>query len=524
VVAGAVGVVAGANVTDVAVTCFDESLVQGNDGWEPGQNLNFQAGFVAGETAAVRVTPGGTGLRTVRRVLFLFGGAPTTQTVRLHIWRDTSGTAAPDSELYAADYQITGANALQQIDLSGQNIQVSDTYRVGIEFNHSGLPSVSRDNDGIIADRNFIDAEGLGWVESSVLGLTGDWTIRTMDEAAAADEFAITAIEDLPNDQGRQVRIAWDAAGQDAPGGSPLVTGYAIFRRIDAAKRAIGPDGGHVSAAGTVDPGAGLLADGIAPAAYPPGDWDYLTTVPAFQEASYATVVPTVADSTIDNGMYWSVFFVRATTASPGAFFDSAPDSGYSVDNLEPQAPQGLLVAHGGSGNELSWAPCPDEDFRFFKIYRGEAPDFVPEPNAVVHTTVASSWIDPNGGSTSYYRISAVDFSGNESALSAAAAVTGVGDIPDRSVALEQNVPNPFNPTTSISFTLLRDANVRLDIFDNRGRLVRELVSGPRPAGRQTAIWDGRGDDGLPAGSGVYFYRLEVAGELSGTRRMVLIR
>ena len=57
---------------------------------------------------------------------------------------------------------------------------MSGPFRVGLEFTHAGLPSVARDDDGIVPDRNFIDESTLGWVESSTLGLTGDWIIRAV--------------------------------------------------------------------------------------------------------------------------------------------------------------------------------------------------------------------------------------------------------------------------------------------------------------------------------------------------------
>jgi hypothetical protein len=50
---------------------------------------------------------------------------------------------------------------------------------VGIEFQHGSAPSLAADADGITTGRNFIDASGLGWVESSTLGLSGDWILRS---------------------------------------------------------------------------------------------------------------------------------------------------------------------------------------------------------------------------------------------------------------------------------------------------------------------------------------------------------
>ena len=85
------------------------------------------------------------------------------------------------------------------------------------------------------------------------------------------------------------------------------------------------------------------------------------------------------------------------------------------------------------------------------------------------------------------------------------------------------NVPNPFNPTTTISFDLSERAPVRLEVFSVSGRLVRTLASGVHDAGNHEVVWDGRGDDGTSSSSGVYFYRLH-SGETVESKRMTLIR
>ena len=86
------------------------------------------------------------------------------------------------------------------------------------------------------------------------------------------------------------------------------------------------------------------------------------------------------------------------------------------------------------------------------------------------------------------------------------------------------NRPNPFNPSTTISFTLPEAAEVRLQIFDVSGRLIKTLVSGePRGIGDHHEIWNGRAGDGSSAPSGLYFYRI-VAGKHQATQRMTLVK
>lgn len=98
-------------------------------------------------------------------------------------------------------------------------------------------------------------------------------------------------------------------------------------------------------------------------------------------------------------------------------------------------------------------------------------------------------------------------------------------DLPGtKTMALGAAYPNPFNPTTTLSFELTRSVAVDLEVYDLAGRLVRQLVAGQvRDSGRHILQWDGRNDDGRAMASGVYLYRLQ-AGEIHETRRMVLVR
>lgn len=85
------------------------------------------------------------------------------------------------------------------------------------------------------------------------------------------------------------------------------------------------------------------------------------------------------------------------------------------------------------------------------------------------------------------------------------------------------NVPNPFNPSTTIRFELPGPGPARLDILDVRGALVRRLWDGERDGGVQELVWDGRTSAGAWAGSGVYVCRLEAHGARAA-RRIVLLR
>ena len=93
-----------------------------------------------------------------------------------------------------------------------------------------------------------------------------------------------------------------------------------------------------------------------------------------------------------------------------------------------------------------------------------------------------------------------------------------------RSWRLHPNTPNPFNPQTRIAFELPEQTRVQLQVFDARGRLIRELANGSLPAGMHQTTWDGKLGNGSTAASGVYFYRLQAAGQPTLQRSMVLLK
>ncbi|MCB9515666.1 MAG: T9SS type A sorting domain-containing protein [Candidatus Latescibacteria bacterium] len=99
------------------------------------------------------------------------------------------------------------------------------------------------------------------------------------------------------------------------------------------------------------------------------------------------------------------------------------------------------------------------------------------------------------------------------------------GQAPARALALMGNFPNPFNPSTTLRFTVPAGSGepLRLEVFDVRGRLVRVLAEGVFAAGEHSAVWDGRDGEGRPQGSGVYFSRL-TQGQAQQQGKLLLLK
>jgi hypothetical protein len=316
-----------------------------------------------------------------------------------------------------------------------------------------------------------------------------------------AAEPLITSIVDIGNDQGRRVKIRFSRSGGDDGTASNPVTSYEAYRRDDAPP---------ATAAGSRNPVVlserELLDEG----------WTQAGTVAAHAQSSYGIDVTTIADSTIALGQYYSTFFIRAATGEPATYFDSPPDSGWSVDNLAPGVPGSLAYNTG----VISWDESTAEDFDYFTVYGANADDFG-------SATVVDYTVDPTMDVTAspyvFYFVTATDFSGNEGRPAKVNTLSGVGGTPASYVLSVSNHPNPFNPRTTVSYTVPSRGTVTVAIFDARGARVATLVNGEeRDAGAYRVEWDGRAGNG-PAASGIYFARIEHAGA-TRSKKMLLLK
>jgi hypothetical protein len=127
------------------------------------------------------------------------------------------------------------------------------------------------------------------------------------------------------------------------------------------------------------------------------------------------------------------------------------------------------------------------------------------------------SWLDDAWDMDGDFgRTAVMQFKGSFSNLSA------VGETP-RSAALLGNHPNPFNPATTLTFSLPRDMVVKLDVYSLQGRLVRRLLQSRLEVGTHRVIWNGEDLQGSPAPSGTYLARLVTEDGLE-VHKMVLAK
>jgi hypothetical protein len=101
--------------------------------------------------------------------------------------------------------------------------------------------------------------------------------------------------------------------------------------------------------------------------------------------------------------------------------------------------------------------------------------------------------------------------------------VVSVGTLVPEKFSLSQNRPNPFNPVTSIEYSIPTRSNVLLEVYNLLGQKVVTLVNGEQEAGTHQAIWDGKDREGNAVSSGIYFYRMKSA-NFSEVKKMVLMK
>ena len=101
--------------------------------------------------------------------------------------------------------------------------------------------------------------------------------------------------------------------------------------------------------------------------------------------------------------------------------------------------------------------------------------------------------------------------------------VSAQGDIVILTTKLFGNYPNPFNPTTTINYSLKENSKVSLNIYNIKGQKVKQLVSDQLPAGQHSVIWNGKDDNDKTVSSGMYLYKLKI-GNYEKTKKMILMK
>ena len=324
----------------------------------------------------------------------------------------------------------------------------------------------------------------------------------------------IASVRDVPNDQGGQVKLSWDPSPYDRASPPPVADHYWVFRSVPPlVANARASKGARIATLFEgVTPREGALLS-LATPSLSTIYWEFVAQVQATHFLpGYSLVVATTSDSTPASNPR-TYFMVVALTADNAQYWQSAPDSGYSVDNLAPATPAPFTGSYSAGVTHLHWGRCFESDLDGYRVYRGATAGFVPGPGNLIGAQ-ADTGLAVAGPAGSYYKLSAIDIHGNESAY-ALLGPGGTVDVPDATpniLRLLPPRPNPARGVTEFALWLPEAGQVSFVLHDTQGRQVRELVRGRQPAGEQRVIWDGRDDGGRSVPGGLYFATLKAAG------------
>ncbi|MDP2208841.1 MAG: LamG-like jellyroll fold domain-containing protein [Bacteroidota bacterium] len=185
--------------------------------------------------------------------------------------------------------------------------------------------------------------------------------------------------------------------------------------------------------------------------------------------------------------------------------------------------PKNLIITAQGKTLNLSWENGGGAvGLLQYKIYRGTDSISI----TLIDSTISISYTDSNvtSGTIYFYRVAALDSTYFEGAKSFAASgmTIFVGIVEEqnlpREYTLEQNFPNPFNPSTTIKYSVPHTAHVTLTIFNTLGQRIATVIDENKEAGYYQANLDATN-----LLSGIYFYRLQ-AGKYLGTKKLLLLK
>ncbi|MBW6515052.1 MAG: T9SS type A sorting domain-containing protein [Candidatus Cloacimonetes bacterium] len=298
--------------------------------------------------------------------------------------------------------------------------------------------------------------------------------------------------------------------------------------------------------AGSHDNGPFEMTQVIASYAPTPGGWDIIELTEPFQWNGVDNILIDTAFDLVPN---WNASGQQRVFNIPNGYRYSWSDTVSQVDvvtanvvGYKPQirlqfigeepppelpAPQNLVAEAGDGVVDLLWdVPEYSEEVLLlgYHVYRdgSQLAIGIIEQNEYADTDVE------NGITYSYY-VTAVYVEGeSEPSNSVEATPEEETDVSDDTLnplvtMLRTNYPNPFNPETTIQFSLQEAGEVTIEIFNISGQKIRTLVNGNFESGYHNVIWNGRDDSGLNVGSGIYFYRM-VSGKYVSSRKMILLK
>jgi parallel beta-helix repeat protein len=361
----------------------------------------------------------------------LYLNSPLSSDVRNNIISENS------SPLYLA------AGNIQQVQMVYNDFWLNDTTYWSMMPAGFGLPSQTNFNGdicdvyyNIFLDPEFENGAGNDYhiTEFSPCINAGDPDTPFDQDGTISDQGVycfdkpgfpdIISVQDVPNDQGKQVQVVWQKSLYDETG-TGQIEFYSLWREDDLFEK-----GKIVMVKNITDVFEKIkVSEGnepdtaLAEAKDEEIYWDnkgtiltYLASIPAMGFNQYSYIAPTLFDSCAASVNY-TTFELFAHTQIPGVYYGAVPDSGYSVDNLAPGTPLNLTGTLENDHITLTWNPCFDPDLNYYALYKSGDPDNFPsEAFAGTSDTLLNDF--EISSDTLYYKAAAYDFNGNRSGFS----------------------------------------------------------------------------------------------------------
>jgi len=279
--------------------------------------------------------------------------------------------------------------------------------------------------------------------------------------------------------------------------------------------------------------------------------WDTLTSEQATSDGGIAATTSQMTNTTTTDNIFLVAGWDFKGVGAEGIWnIGNGRNDGYPYLDWEyPSDPVTLPVELSAFTAQfientptLYWETQSETDNMGWFVYRSDENDFTSSEKVSEFlegygtTTEQQSYIyednieNPEFGDTYYYWLESIDYSGIVNHYDKVAILTipdqqdpGSGLIPEpERYGLLQNEPNPFIMSTKISFNLSSTAQVKLNIYNLKGQLVKSLYSGV--ASSKTLDWNGRDENGKTLSAGVYLYKLLINGKIAETKKLILMK
>ncbi|MGH8004458.1 MAG: T9SS type A sorting domain-containing protein [Limisphaerales bacterium] len=503
-------------------------------GYDSGPSVFFPQAAVVGSVWAVRFSPSQSCSIVAFSVYSTGGGG----NVRVHIFSDEGGLPAQD--LTAPFTAALGGDLTSQIIYLPAPVDAgANNFHIAFELMTDGAPYITGDDDGGSGHSSYSPPSG-GW---SGMNIT-DFALRAQVRYYGPDQIPPQLIHTPPDAAFADEGLDIGARLSDPSGISEAAVHYSInsgiWNSIPMAgtgetfevRLSSAPAGstvcyfieakdGAASPNSTLAPAAGLQAPFELPVyagrqiKYDDGSAeDFFVADYHFDDNRFAVrLTPQVYPAQIHTLRAFvndtARFFISVYSDSegiPGRLLSGPWKAGLEKEEkgwVHFELPVGSrpVLEKGNFFLVVQWLPTSPQE-------PGVGADGgLPDGRSLFHTGAGGwkNWIY------------------NDWMLRASYVVSKAGENLPLRFSLEQNFPNPFNPSTEIRFRLDQPAAVELAVYNVLGQKIKTLVSGNFPAGEHSAAWNGRDERGRVLSSGVYFYRLRSENRVL-TRRMVLIK